>query len=206
MRERSPLRKRKITIMRSLLSIAGVLALAAPLAAAQTSAWTPDPAHSEVLFTVRHLSISNVHGRFGKVTGTVHLDPNDIARSSVQVTIDVTGVDTGVPARDKDLKSDHFFDVAAYPTATFKSTKVAKALGGFTLTGNLSLHGVTRPVTLHVVGPGGPVNGMDHRPHMGYSATTMLNRVDFGIGPKYPDAMISDQVMLTIDLDVAKQQ
>lgn len=191
--------------MRGLLSVAGVLALAVPLAMAQTSTWTPDPAHSDVIFSVRHLSITNVHGRFGKVTGTVHLDPQDLGKSSVQVSIDVTGVDTGVPARDNDLKSAHFFDVATYPTATFTSTSVAKSANGFTVAGNLTLHGVTRPVTLQVEGPVGPVNGMDHKPHTGYSATTTLNRLNFGIGPTYPDAMIGDQVRLTIDLDAAKQ-
>ncbi|MFP5277499.1 MAG: YceI family protein [Acidobacteriota bacterium] len=192
--------------MRRILSLAGVLALAAPLAVAQTSTWTPDPAHSDVLFTVRHLSLTNVHGRFGKVTGTIHFDSKNISQSSVQVSIDVTAVDTGVPARDNDLRSANFFDVAAYPTASFQSTKVAEGPGGLTITGNLTLRGVTKPVTLHVVGPMGPVNGMDHKPHMGYSATTLINRLDFGIGPKYPDAVIGDQITLTIDLDVAKQQ
>ena len=192
--------------MRGLLSLVGVFALSAPMAMAQISTWTPDPAHSDVLFTVRHLSITNVHGRFGKVTGTVHFDPQNLGKSSVQINIDVTGVDTGVPARDNDLRSTNFFNVATYPTATFNSTHVTKDASGFTVTGNLTVHGVTKPVTLHVVGPVGPVNGMDHRPHTGFSATTTVNRMDFGIGPKYPDAMIGDEVMLTIDLDAAKQQ
>lgn len=172
---------------------------------AQTSTWTPDPAHSDVIFTVRHLGITNVHGRFGKITGAIHLDSHDINKSSVQVKIDVTGVDTGVPARDNDLRSAHFFDVAKYPTATFTSTRVTKNAYGLTVIGNLTLHGVTKPVTLHVVGPEGPVNGMDHRPHTGFSATTLVNRLDFGIAPMYPDAMIGDEISLTIDLDAAKQ-
>ena len=192
--------------MKGLFAISAIVALAAPLAIAQTSTYTLDPAHSSVDFTVRHLSLSNVHGRFGKVTGTIQMDAADMSKSSVQVTIDVTGVDTGVTPRDNDLKSDHFFDVAVYPAATFTSTSVTKSSSGLTIAGNLSLHGVTKPVTLQVDGPAGPVSGMDHKPHIGFAATATLNRTDFGIGPKYPDSMIGDEIKLTIDLDAGKQQ
>lgn len=192
--------------MKGLFAISAMIALATPLAIAQTSTYTLDPAHSSVDFTVRHLSLSNVHGRFGKVTGTIQMDAADMSKSSVQVTIDVTGIDTGVTPRDNDLKSDHFFNVAVYPTATFTSTSVTKSSSGLTIAGNLTVHGVSKPVTLQVDGPAGPVSGMDHKPHIGFSATATLNRMDFGIGPGYPDSMIGDQIQLTIDLDAGKQQ
>lgn len=182
-----------------------VLAAAAPLAMAQTSTWKADPYHSEVDFTVKHLGITNVHGRFGKVEATLEWDPQDVAKSSVQATIDVTGVDTGVTPRDNDLKSDHFFDVAQHPTATFASTSVEKTGTGLEVRGNLTIKGVTKPVVLHVDGPTGPVTGMDKKPHMGFEATTTVQRTEFGIAAGMPSAMVSDDVQLTIDLDFAKQ-
>lgn len=199
--------------MKRSLSALGILALAVPLAAnlsanlamAQATGWTIDPNHSEVDFTVRHMSLTNVHGRFGKVTGTVQLDQNDLAKSSVQVTIDVSGVDTGVAARDNDLKGTNFFNVAQYPTATFTSTSVSKSANGLTVAGNLTLHGITKPVTLEVEGPEGPMPGMGNKQHTGYSATATVARKDFDIGSKYPNAALSDDIKLTIEVDAIKQ-
>jgi polyisoprenoid-binding protein YceI len=182
-----------------------VLAAAAPLAMAQTSTWKTDPNHSEVDFTVKHLGITNVHGRFGKVDATLVWNEADPAKSTVQATIDVTGVDTGVPPRDNDLKSDHFFNVAQYPTATFVSTSVEKTASGLAVHGNLTLKDVTKPVVLTVEGPAGPVNGMGKKVHMGFAATTTVKRTDFGIAAAMPSAMVSDDVQLEIDLDFAKQ-
>jgi polyisoprenoid-binding protein YceI len=191
--------------MKRLLFVTGILALAAPLAVAQTSTWAIDPAHSEIDFTVRHMSVSNVHGRFGIKEGKILFNDADATKSSVTVTIDATTVDTGVSGRDNDLKSDHFFDTATYPTATFTSTSVAKNGNNLAVTGNLTLHGVTKPVTLDVEGPSAPVPGMDHKPHTGYSATATIKRTDFGIAAKYPAAAIGDEIKLNIELEVAKQ-
>jgi polyisoprenoid-binding protein YceI len=191
--------------MNRLLMTAGLLVLGAPLALAQTSTWTTDPMHSEVDFSVLHLSLSRVHGRFGKIAGTIKLNAADISRSSVLVTIDASTVDTGETARDQHLKSADFFDVAHYPVASFVSTSVARRGGSLVVTGNLTLHGVTRPVTLAVEGPQGPVTGMDHKPHEGYSATATISRLAFGIGPKFPNAVVGDEIQLTIELDAVKQ-
>lgn len=185
--------------------LAALVAVAAPLALAQTSTWVPDKAHSEVDFTVLHLSLSNVRGRFGNLGGTVTWNDADITKSTVNVTIDVSSVDSGVPQRDADLKGPNFFDVAQFPTATFVSTSVAKTGGGLTINGNLTLHGVTKPATLDVQGPTGPVPGMDHKPHSGFSATTTVKRTDFGLATKFPATIVGDDVKLTIDLDLAKQ-
>jgi polyisoprenoid-binding protein YceI len=196
--------------MKRLTFATAILALAAPLAMAQTSApistWTSDAMHSEVDFSIRHLSISNVRGRFGNVAATLALNEANITRSTVTATIGTATVDTGEPARDADLKSANFFDVANFPTATFTSTHVVKNGSGLKVIGNLTLHGVTRPVVLDVEGPSGPVSGlMDHKPHRGFSATTTISRTAFGIGGKYPAAIVGDEVKLTIDLDVVKQ-
>jgi polyisoprenoid-binding protein YceI len=186
-------------------SLVASVVIAAPLAFAQTSTWVPDKAHSEVDFSILHLSLSNVRGHFGNIGGSIVLNESDITKSTINVTIDVTSIDTGVAARDSDLKSANFFDVAQFPTATFVSTTVAKRGNGLTVSGDLTLHGVTKPVVLEVEGPTGPVPGMDHKPHSGFSATTTISRTAFGIATKFPAAVVGDDVKLTIDLDVAKQ-
>ncbi len=191
--------------MKRLAIVFGTLALAVPLAMAQTSTWISDPVHSEIDFTITHLSISNVHGRFGKVAATLVYDPADVTRSNVTATIDVSTVDTGEEARNTHLKTPDFFDFAQFPTATFKSTGVARSGDGLAVTGNLTLHGVTRPVVLNVEGPTGPVQGMDKKQHSGFSATTTISRSAFGIGPKFPPSIVGDEVKLSLDLDVAKQ-
>ena len=191
--------------MKRLAFALGILALAVPLAVAQTSTWVPDKAHSEVDFSILHMSLSKVHGRFGNIGGSIVLNEADITKSTVNVTIDVTTVDTGVGPRDTDLKSANFFDVSNFPTATFTSTSVARDGSNLAVTGNLTLHGVTKPVVLQVEGPTGPVPGMDHKPHSGFAATTTINRTAFGIATKFPASVLGDDVKLTIDLDVVKQ-
>jgi polyisoprenoid-binding protein YceI len=192
-------------MMKKVSLLAGMLSIAAPLAMAQTSTWVPDKAHSEVDFSILHLGLSKVHGRFGNVGGSIVMNDADVTKSTVNVTIDVSTVDTGVAARDNDLKGPNIFDVAQFPTATFVSTGVTKSGGGLTVAGNLTLHGVTKPVTLNVEGPTGPVPGMDKKQHAGFSATTTIKRSDFGIASKMPAAVIGDDVQLTIEVDAAKQ-
>jgi len=117
---------------------------------AATSSWQIDPNHSAAQFAVRHLAISTVRGAFTKVSGTVQLDDKDITKSSVDVTIDTASVDTRVEARDKDLRSDHFFDVEKYPTITFKSTKVEQWKPQAEGNRDLTIHGVTKQAVLEV--------------------------------------------------------
>lgn len=192
-------------MMKRISCLFAVLALFVATAPGQSMTLVPDKAHSGVDFSILHMSLSNVRGHFGDIGGTITLNDSDVTKSSVNVTIDISTVDTGVAARDSDLQGANFFDVAQFPTATFASTSVAKSDGGLTVNGNLTLHGVTKPVTLQVDGPHGPVNGMDHKPHYGFSATTTISRTAFGIGTKYPAAVVGDDVKLTIDLDAAKQ-
>ena len=119
----------------------------------------------------------------------------------VNATIDVTTVDTGVQPRDNDLKSANYFDVANFPTATFTSTGVARNGNELTVTGNLTLHGVTKPVVLDVEGPTGRFEGMDHKPHAGFSATTTISRTAFGIGSKVPCGHAGRRCQAHIELE-----
>jgi polyisoprenoid-binding protein YceI len=191
--------------MKRLAIMSGILALAAPLALAQTSAWATDPAHSEVDFSIKHMSVSNVHGRIGGVVGTLVFNEADVTKSTVTVTIDVSTIDTGVAQRDTHLKSPDFFDVAQFPSATFTSSSVVKNGSKLTVNGNLTLHGVTLPVVLDAEGPSTPVEGKDKKPHSGFTATTTISRTAFGIGGKFPAAMVGDEVKLTIDIEIVKQ-
>ena len=189
-------------------AIAALLAVAPLLASAGTSAWKVDPSHSTVGFSVRHLVISNVRGEFSKYDAKVQLDDGDVTRSTVEASIDVGSVDTRSADRDAHLKSPDFFDAAKYPTITFRSTKVAKAgKDRLSVTGDLTLHGVTRPITLDVTASP-EVKGLYGETRRGYTATAKLDRKDFGLtwnkvieaGPA-----IGDQVTLTLDLSSVKE-
>jgi polyisoprenoid-binding protein YceI len=191
--------------LRHLLTIA-VFSLAVPLFA-QSTTWQIDPDHSSALFTVKHLGVSNVHGTFSKVTGTVILDDKDPTKSSVQASIDTTTVNTDQEQRDKDLKSDHFFDVAKYPTMTFKSKQVTGSGDKWQVLGTLTLHGVSKDVTLDVEGPSKEVTAMGKQ-RRGFSASTTVNRRDFGLvwGGNLPsgDAMIGDTIKITLEIELIR--
>ena len=189
--------------------IAGLAAVLAVPGHAATSTWQIDPNHSSAQFAVRHLAISTVRGAFTKVTGTVQLDDTDITKSVVEVTIDAASVDTRVADRDKDLRSDHFFDVAKYPTITFKSKKVEQAgAGKLKVTGDLTIHGTTKEVVLDVDGPTAAVKDPWGNQRMAATATTKVNRQDFGV--KWNATMdngggvVGDDVNITIDVEMVK--
>jgi polyisoprenoid-binding protein YceI len=192
--------------MKRLALITGILALAAPMALAQYSTWNSDPNHSEVDFSIRHGGVANVHGRFGNVNAALIYNEADVTKSTVTATIDVGTVNTGVAARDTDLASEKFFEVAKFPFATFISTNVAKNGNKLTVSGNFTVHGVTKPLVLDAEGPSTPVDGMkDHKAHSGFTATTTISRTAFGIGASLPSALIGDDVKLTIELEIIKQ-
>ena len=187
----------------SLLALVPALSLAAP------TPWNLDPSHSQVGFSVKHLVISNVRGEFRKYEGKVVLDDADVSRSTVQAVIDASSIDTGVADRDGHLRSPDFLDVAKYPTVTFRSSKVAKAgKDGLDVTGDLTLHGVTKPVVLHVATTS-EVKGMFGETRRGFSATTRIDRKDFGLTwSKLVEAgpAVGDEVVITLDLEVVKDQ
>jgi polyisoprenoid-binding protein YceI len=191
----------------SAIALAGALSLPA---AAATSTWQIDPNHSAAQFAVRHLAISTVRGAFTKVSGTVQLDDKNVSKSSVDVTIDAASVDTRVADRDKDLRGDHFFDVEKYPTITFKSTKVEQVEAGkLKVTGDLTIHGVTKQVVLDVEGPTAPVKDPWGNQRAAANATTKINRQDFGV--KWNAKMdsgglvVGDDVAITIDVELVQK-
>jgi polyisoprenoid-binding protein YceI len=198
--------------MRLLRSAAIALAIAFSLTlsgAAQTSTWAIDPNHSTAQFRVRHLGISNVSGNFNKVTGTVALNDKDITQSLVNATIDVNSVDTRVADRDKDLRSPNFFDAEKYPTIEFKSKRIVNNGGKLQLVGDLTLHGTTREVILDVDGPTPELSDPWGNLRRGFSATTTINRKDFGVlwnnTLKTGEAVVGDTVKIQIDVELVKK-
>ena len=197
--------------MRSILrATALALVLAPTLALGQTSAWAFDPAHSHASFSIRHLVISNVRGEFGKMTGTVTLDEKDVTKSKVEATIDATTIDTREPKRDEHLKSPDFFDVAKYPTITFKSKKVEKdGKGGLKVTGDLTMRGVTKPVVLNVTGPTPEIKDPWGNPRRGVQAATKLDRFDYGVSWSKAleggGAVVGKDVSVELEVELVKQ-
>ena len=188
-------------------AIAAVLSM--PVEAA-TSTWQIDPQHSSAQFAVRHLGLSTVRGAFSKLSGSMVLDDQDITKSTVQVTIDVNTVDTREPDRDKDLRSERFFDVAHYPSMTFKSTKVEQiAPGKLKVTGDLTIRGATKEVVLDVDGPTSPVKDPWGNQRLAATGTTKINRQDFGVkwNAKLDNGgvVVGDDVNITIDVELIQK-
>jgi polyisoprenoid-binding protein YceI len=185
-------------------SLAAIVSLVLILpAAAETQSWNIDGAHSSAQFSVRHMGISTVRGAFTKMSGTVQYDATNPAKTTIDATIDAASVDTRVEMRDNDLRSPHFFDASKYPTLTFKSKKVEEAgPGKLKVTGDLTIHGVTKEVTLDVEGPSAPVKDPRGNLRVGASASTTINRKDFGVNGA--DTVVGDAVPITIDMELTR--
>jgi polyisoprenoid-binding protein YceI len=184
--------------------------LFAGTAAAHAATWEIDPAHTSVQFAVRHLMVSTVRGTFNTIKGTVTTDDADPTKSSVEATIDTGSIDTREPKRDAHLKSPDFLDAAMYPTLTFKSTKVAKVSDNkFAVTGDLTIHGVTKQVVLEVEGSPHEFKDPAGNIKLGGSAHTKINRQDFGVTwNKSLDAggvAVGNDVDITIDVELVKK-
>jgi polyisoprenoid-binding protein YceI len=196
--------------MRSLaLVVAAAAACAIPALAQGPETWTIDTNHSSAGFSVRHMMVSTVRGTLGPVKGTIDYDGKSIESIKANVTIDVSGVNTGNQSRDNDLRSaDGLFEISKYPTVTFKSKRaIAGAAGTFKLVGDLTVHGVTKEVTLDVEGPSAPLK-QGPMLRVGASATTTINRKDFGLSyNRMVEAapVVSDDVKITIDVEVTKK-
>jgi len=189
---------------RYLLVITAAIALSVS-AFGQARTWQIDPNHSAAQFSVRHMGISTVRGAFTKVSGTATYDPADPGKTTLEAAIDASSIDTRVEKRDNDLRSPNYFDVAKYPTLTFKSTKVeAAGPGKLKITGDLTIHGVTKEVVLDVDGPSAAVKDPKGDLHMGASATTKINRKDFGVNGG--GGMIGNDVPITIDVELVTSE
>lgn len=173
-----------------------------------TSVWTIDPAHSNVEFAVKHMMFTTVKGRFAGVDGQIELNENDLADSFVNVTIDATTVDTRDEKRNAHLRSADFFDVETHPTLTFKSTKVeSRGDDDFKVTGDLTMHGVTKPVVLDVEQTGRGKNPWGQEV-IGFEAKTKINRKDFGLNwnaaLESGGVLVSDDVKISIDIEATR--
>jgi polyisoprenoid-binding protein YceI len=189
---------------RSLSALVVAIALFATLPAAAQDTWQLDPAHCSAQFSVRHLGISTVRGAFTKLTGAVQYDPAAPGKSSLAATIEATSVDTRVEMRDNDLRSPNFLDVQKYPTITFQSKKVeAAGAGKLKVTGDLTVHGVTKEVALDVDGPTPPMKDPWGNLRMGASATTNINRMDFGVSGR--PGVVGDDITITLDIEMTRQ-
>src|ERR1700676_2226518 len=184
----------------------GLAMIAALPAAAAPATWQIDAKHSSAQFSVKHLMISTVRGEFHGLNGVIYFDDNDISKSTVNVTIDANSVDTREPDRDKHLKSPDFFDTTNYPTITFKSTKVERAADKLKVTGDLTIHGVTKSVLLDVERPVDAIKEPWGMQRSAVSATTRINRQDFGV--KWNQTLdsgglaVSDEVNITLDVEM----
>jgi polyisoprenoid-binding protein YceI len=199
--------KKEFSRIATFAGLAMVLSL--PVGAATTT-WQIDPQHSSAQFAVRHLAISTVRGAFSKVSGTLALDDKDITKSSVEVSIDVNTVDTREPDRDKDLRSERFFDVAHFPTMTFKSKKVEQiAPGKLKVTGDLTIRGMTKEVVLDVDGPTAPLKDPWGNQRLAAAATTKINRQDYGVKWNATldngGVVVGDDVNITIDVELIQK-
>jgi polyisoprenoid-binding protein YceI len=177
---------------------------------AKPTEWQIDPAHSAAHFSVRHLMISNVRGEFSKLSGKVILDPADLTRSSVEVSLETASINTREPQRDEHLRSADFFHVANHPTMTFRSKRIeAAGPEHFKLTGDLTIRGVTKEVTFDVEGPTPPQKDPWGNVRAGVTATTKINRKDFGLVYNAliegGGVMVGDEVKITIEAELLQK-
>ena len=185
------------------------MSTATPVQQDTTTTWQIDPKHSLVEFSIKHMMITTVRGRFGAVSGTIVENSADLGRSQVQVEIDATSIDTREAQRDGHLKSPDFLDVEQYPTIAFKSSAVIPGKGDeFELVGDLTIHGVTRPVTLRVERGGTGVT--PYGQHVsGFSAHTTISRKDFGltwnVALETGGVIVGDQVKINLEVEAVKQ-
>lgn len=198
------------TVLSFLLTL-GAFGLLQQPAQAAVANWEIDPVHSVVGFKVRHLMVSNVAGKFTKFSGTIALDDADITKASVSVSIDAASINTEVAERDNHLRSPDFFDAAKFPSLTFRSTKVEKGAtaDAFKVTGDLTIHGVTKPVTLEVE-KSQAVQDPWGNTRMGYSTRTRISRKDYGLTwNKTLEAggvVVGDEVAIDLEVEAVKQK
>jgi len=196
--------------MKNVISMIATVALLLLPTLAPASTWQIDPDHTNIQFKVRHLMVSNVKGVFHRFSGMVEIDDKDITRTKVTIDIDTTSVDTGVAKRDEDLRSDHFFDVGKYPTMTFASRKVEKiGADNLKVTGDLTIHGITREVVLDVEGPSVAIKDPWGGMRRGASAATKINRKDFGLtwnkALETGGVVVGDDVAISLEVELVKK-
>jgi polyisoprenoid-binding protein YceI len=181
----------------------------APATKPEITSWNIDPAHSHAQFSVRHMMISNVKGEFSRVSGQARFDGEKPENLDVEATIDVATINTREPDRDKHLKSPDFFNAELYPAITFKSKRTVKSPDGLKVTGDLTIRGVTREVTLEVEGPTPPLKDPWGFTRVGASAITKINRKDFGLtwnqALETGGVLVGDEVKISLEVELVAQ-
>lgn len=168
--------------------------------------WTSDKAHSQLKFDITHLGVSTISGSFTDFTASVNAAQADFSDAKFELTAQTASINTGIEQRDNHLKSADFFDAATNSTITFKSTSLKKVSAGkYKVTGDLTLHGVTKPVTLDLWYRGTIENPMSKKPTAGFRVTGSIKRADFNFGTKFPAPMLADEVAIFADGEFAKQ-
>ena len=189
---------------RFVVTLVAVLSLSAA-ALAQAGTWQIDPNHTAAQFSVKHLGVSTVRGAFTKVSGSAKMDTSDPTKDSLTATIDASSVDTRVQMRDNDLRSPNFLDTQKFPSITFQSKQVKSAGNGrLQITGDLTIHGVTKEVVLDVDGPTAAIKDPWGNQRIGASASTTIKRQDFGI--TYLPGVVGDDITITIDAELIQPQ
>ena len=169
------------------------------------STWKNDPMHSKLGFTITHLSVSDVDGIFTDFSCTIVAAKPDFSDAKFQLTVNTTSINTDVDYRDKDLRSASYFDVAKFPTLTFTSTGISTvSTNHYKLTGNLTLHGVTKPVTMDLWYRGTITNPMSKKDDAGFKLSGTINRKDFGIAASAPNTMLSEEVTINANGEFGK--
>jgi polyisoprenoid-binding protein YceI len=196
----------KKTLFGAIVALGAAGLLAAP-AFAQTGTWQINTPESAVQFSARHMLVTTIGGGFSKFSGTAQYDPKDLSKTTIQAIIDTTSENSGVAGRDHDVQSSNFLDVAKYPTMTFQSKHVeATGPGKLKVTGDLTLHGVTKEVVLDVEGPTPIVKDGRGGSHMGVAATAKINRKDFGIlfnrTLDNGGAVVSDEIGINLQIEL----
>jgi len=172
---------------------------------AQTT-WKADPAHTQVSFGITHMGISEVEGLFRNFDGSIVASKEDFSDAQYEITIQVPSIDTGIEMRDNHLKSADFFDAEKYPKMTFKSTSSEKVGDGkYKVTGDLTFHGITKPVSLDVWYRGTIKNPQNGDVISGFAISGNVKRSDFNLGPDFPEAVLSDNVLIDVDGEFKKQ-
>lgn len=181
-----------------------VLLLTISLNSFAQKTWTADPNHSKLSFSIIHLGISSIDGLFNNFEASLKTSKDDFSDATFEMTADVNSINTQIDARDQHLRSDEFFDVVKFPKMTFKSTSIkkdGKEKGRYILVGNLSMHGITKQITLHLWYRGTALNPANNSNVAGFQITGSLKRSDFDLGSKYPEPMLSNEVKIKADCE-----
>ena len=186
------------------IGLIAVFILAGTILFAQTK-WIVDKAHAKIGFTVRHMMLSDVDGNFKSFDASITASKDDFSDGVFEITIDAASINTDNESRNKDLRGDHYFDVAKYPQIKFLSTGISKTADNkYKVTGNLTMHGVTKAITLDLILNGTGTSMMTHKPVAGFKVTGTINRKDFGVGSA-PSAMVGDDIQLTANGEFGQQ-